>query len=244
MVVVCLFACAGLAAPPLAQAQGPSKPLRHLEYTFAVDYEGVSEQHLNNFNGISNGNSGILGSSSSEGGRGTMSVDVLSIDPDGALTVRISEWVQNEAHPGQAYTCTVYGNTTVLCPSVPAPSQAEWILLAYLGRQFVDAAPWDAQHHWQRRTDTTEYSVIEDFAMDPSSDDKRAEIRETKKMDLHNGGFSTQSEDVQITYDRSMEVPISVRDNVQRAGTGGSGHTEFSFNLTADSFAAAAPTSH
>jgi hypothetical protein len=222
MVVVCLFACAGLAAPPLAQAQGPSKPLRHLEYTFAVDYEGVSEQHLNNFNGISNGNSGILGSSSSEGGRGTMSVDVLSIDPDGALTVRISEWVQNEAHPGQAYTC----------------------LLAYLGRQFVDAAPWDAQHHWQRRTDTTEYSVIEDFAMDPSSDDKRAVIRETKKMDLHNGGFSTQSEDVQITYDRSMEVPISVRDNVQRAGTGGSGHTEFSFNLTADSFAAAAPTSH
>jgi hypothetical protein len=233
-----LLAIAGQMPP--AAAQAPSKPLRHLQYSFVVDYEGVSEYH---FNGIAYSNSGVGGVNSSEGGRGTMDVDVLSIASDGALQARISEWVQNEPHPGQAYTCTVYGNTAVLCPSVPAPSAAEWVLLSYLGRQFVDGAPWDAQHHWQRKSDTPQYSLVEDFTMAPSSDDKRALIHETKKMVLHNGDFSTQTEDVVIHYDRAMEVPVAVNDQLQDAGTGGSGHSEYAFNLVSDSFAKAPPAS-
>lgn len=235
-----MLALFAIAAQP-ATSPASSKPLRHLQYSFAVDYEGVSEYH---FNGISGSNSGVGGRSSSEGGRGTMDVDILSIEPDGALKIAVSEWIQNEPHPGGTYTCTVYGNTAVLCPSVPAPSSAEWVLLSYLGRQFVDAAPWDAQHHWQRKVDNSQYTLVEDFTLDPSSDDKHAVIHETKKMDVHNGGFSTQTEDVQIHYDRAMEIPDSVTDASQRAGTGGSGHTEYSFTLIGDSFAQASPGPH
>jgi len=234
-----LLATAGL-TPALAQTPATAKPLRHLEYSFTADYEGVSEYH---FNGINGSNSGVGGVNSSEGGSGKMDIDVLSITPEGALQVQITEWVQNEAHPGQAYTCTVFGNTAVLCPSVPAPSAAEWVLLSYLGRQFVDGAPWDAQHHWQRKSDTSEYSLVEDFTMDPSSDDKRALIRETKKMVLHNGGFSSQTEDVVIRYDRAMEVPVAISDQLQDNGTAGSGHSQYAFNLVSDSFAKAAPAS-
>jgi hypothetical protein len=163
-------------------------------------------------------------------------VDMLSIAPDGALVVRISEQVQNEPRRGQAYTCTAYGNTAVVCPSVPAPSQAEWVLLSYLGRDFVDAAPWDAQHHWQRREDTRQYLLVEDFTLISGSDDKHPVIREKKKMDMHNGGFGSQSEDVEVTYDRSMEVPTAVHDDAESVGGSGSGHSTFDFHLSSDSF--------
>jgi hypothetical protein len=221
------------ATPAAAQA---TKPLRHLEYTFVVDHQGMSERH---FNGIGNGvetSNGVRGISSSNGGHGTMDIDVLSIAPDGALVVQISESVYLEPHTRQAYTCTVYGNTAVTCPSVPAPSQAEWVLLSYLGRQFVEAAPWDAQHHWQRKAVTAQYSLQEDFTISDTGDGKRVVIHEVKKTEIHDGGFSTRAEDVSIIYDRSMEVPDAVHDDLVSSGGGGSGHSSFDFQLSKDSF--------
>jgi hypothetical protein len=235
--VLYVLALAGMTLPKAAQAQSASKPLRHLEYSFSVDEEGMSEYH---YNGIGNGiqtSAGVGGTASSEGGRGTMMVDVLSLSSDGALVVKIAEWVQNEPRARQSYTCTVYGNTAVVCPPVPAPSDAEWVLLSYLGRQFVDAAPWDAQRHWQRTQDTPQYRLVEDFTMVDQSDEKLALIKEKKKISMHNGDFGNRSENVQITYDRAMEVPQVVHDDMDLIGTSGSQHSSFDFHLTADSFA-------
>jgi hypothetical protein len=239
LLAVC--AAAGLTAQTPAPAQTPTptstKPLRHLEYSFSDDYEGVSGYEYNAIGNGTNPSSGVGGTNSSIGGKGTMSVDVLSAAGDGALMIRISEWIADQPHAGDAYTCTVYGNTAVLCPSVPAPSQAEWILLSYLGRQFIDAAPWDAQHHWQRKYDTSAYNVVEDFTMADGSTDKQTIVRETKKLSMHNGGFGTRTEEIQITYDRSMEIPDVVHDEMQSVGTAGSGHGSYDFHLIGDSFA-------
>lgn len=223
------------ATAPTASAGG--KPLRHLEYAFSVHEEGLSEYQ---FSPISdNGDAtGVGGSILSDGGSGTMSIDVLGIAPDGALSVRISESVDGELHPRQAYTCTVYGSTGVLCPSVPAPSQAEWILLSYLGRQFVDAAPWDAQHHWQRTAQNAQYSLVEDFTMADDSNPKKLVIHEDKKMKLHNGGFGTQTEEIVILYDRTLEVPVAVSDDMRDVEGSGSGHGTYKFALKKDSFTA------
>jgi len=231
---------ASLVATAQAQnspAPSDAKSLRHLEYSFAVDSEGVSEFH---YNGIGNGTetgAGVGGGAVSDGGSGTMYVDVLSVTADGALSIRISEFVVNEARPRQAYTCTVYGSTGVLCPSVPAPSEAEWILLSYLGRQFVTGAPWDAQHHWQRKLDTAQYALVEDFTLGDGGNPNLALIAEKKRMELHNGGFGTRVDDVRILYDRTMEIPDTVHDESQETGPGGSSHASFDFHLTADSFA-------
>jgi hypothetical protein len=62
------------------------------------------------------------------------------------------------------------------------PSDAEFMLLSYLGRQFVDAAPWDARHHWQRTRDTSLYKLVEDFTMADGGDDKHAVILEKKDI--------------------------------------------------------------
>jgi hypothetical protein len=227
-------------SPAPSGSAAPEGPLRHLQYGFTVDEEGISEYQ---FSPISaNGDAtGVGGSVSSDGGSGTMSIDVLSIAPDGALLVRISEFVDGELRARQAYTCTVYGSTAVLCPSVPAPSQAEWILLSYLGRQFVDAAPWDAQHHWQRSKETPQYSLVEDFTMGDSADPKKIVINESKKMKLHNGGFGSQTEDIVIVYDRAMEVPLAVSDDMRDVEGSSSGHGTFKFALEKDSFSTPSP---
>jgi hypothetical protein len=110
------------------------------------------------------------------------------------------------------------------------------VLLSYLGRQFVEAAPSDAQHHWQRKAATAQYSLQEDFTVSDTGDGKHVLISETKKMELHNGGFSGQTESVAITYDRSLEVPDAVHDDLVGAGDSGSGHASFDFQLSKDSF--------
>jgi hypothetical protein len=233
----CLIACIlTFSAQTPAPGAPPSatKPLRHLEYSFAVHRQGLTGQQ---FNG-SNTPLSYEVSGSNTGGSGTMSVDVLSLVPDGALAVRISETVSPDAHPLQSYDCTVYGNTMVACPAIPAPSQAEWILLSYMGRRFVEGAPWDAQHRWKRTQDTERYSLIEDFTLLPTSTDKRAIVREAKTVQVHNGGFNKEREDVLITYDRAMEIPDAVHDDF--TSTGGSedtGHATFDFTLIEDSFA-------
>jgi hypothetical protein len=239
LVLAAIFlALFGLTAQTPAPSQTPEKPLRHLEYSFAVHEGGVRESHFNGIGLVPS--AGVGGGASNEGGSGTMYVDVLSVASDGALRVQISEYVQNEPRSGQAYTCTVYGNTTVLCPSAPAPSAAEWVLLSYLGREFVDAAPWDAKHQWQRKQDTDQYTLVENFTMsNAGSDPKLVLIRETKKMELHNGGFGTRNDEVEINYDRSMELPDSVHDDMQMIGQAGSEHASFDFHLTSDSFAKA-----
>lgn len=215
----------------------PARPLRHLEYAFSVHREGLAGDEIN---GTSDepvwlNNVGIAGS----GGSGTMSIDVLSIAPDGALIVRISEFLKLDPRPRQAYTCTVYGNTTVACPSVPAPSQAEWILLGYLGREFVDAAPWDLQHQWRRTERTGRYDLVERFTLLPASDGQHAMIHEIKETSVHNGGASARHEDITISYDRAMEIPNLIHDDFTATSDDGfnTGHATFEFQLRKDSFA-------
>lgn len=215
-----------------------ARPLRHLEYLFSIDAGGVTDYHYNGIPGSDlRPSSGVGGAAVSQGARGTMYVDVLSIASDGALMVKISELVQNAPRAGQAYTCTVYGNTTVVCPSVPAPTAAEWALLAYLGRNFVDGAPWDADHHWRRTQETPQDALVEDFTMDGAADAKLVVVREKKTVEMHNGGFGNRTEQIEITYNRSMEVPDAVHDEIDSSGGGGSSHTVFDFHLSSDSFA-------
>jgi hypothetical protein len=56
-------------------------------------------------------------------------------------------------------------------------------------------------------------------------------------MQLHNRGFTNRTDEVQITYDRSMQVPYAVRDDIQMAEEQGSAHGIFTFKLLSDSLA-------
>jgi hypothetical protein len=208
-----------------------------LEYSFSVSTQGLESYEFNAINGGVETGSGAGNSASSLGGNGTMIVDILSVTPDGALVVRISELVQYEPRPRGAYTCTVYGSTAVLCPSVPAPSAAEWVLLSYLGRQFIDGAPWDASGHWQRKESSAQFDSEEDFTLVDAGTGKKVVVSEVKLTKLHNGGFASQKSEVTIHYDRAMEVPDLIQDDVETTGASEASHASYKFTLTHDSFA-------
>lgn len=227
---------AGLTAQTPGAAPLPAAPLRHLEYAFNVSVEGLQSYKFNATNGGVETVNRAGGVAAPEGGNGTMFVDLLSLAPDGALVVRISELVQGDPRPGQAYTCNVYGNTSVLCPSTPAPPEAEWILLGYLGRQFVDGAPWDANGHWQRREQSAQFDMREEFTLLGGRNEKKVIVHEVKRTRTNNGGFYSQRSDITIDYDRAMEVPDVVRDEVATTGGDEASHASLLFTLERDSF--------
>jgi hypothetical protein len=241
-IVLLLAVCgvAGLTAQTPAPAVSPGKPMRHLEYSFNISVEGLQNSKVRGAGGtqtVNNAGNAVA----TEGGSGTMSVDILSVAPDGALVVRISELVEGEQRSRQANTCNVYGSTSVFCPSASAPSAAEWLLLSYLGRQFIDAAPWDAQGHWQRKEQSAQFNSEEDFTLVDAGDGKKVVVREIKTTQLQHGAFDNQTSDITINYDRAMEVPDIIRADVATAGGTETSSASYVFTLLHDSFAKANP---
>lgn len=166
-----------------------------------------------------------------------MDVDVMSVATDGALAVRVSELMQGDTAPRQDFTCNVYGNTSVFCPKGSSPTPEEWVLLSYLGRQFVDGAPWDAQGHWQRAEQSAGFDAEEAFTLVDASNGKKVVIREIKKLQLHNSGLDDQISDVTINYDRSMEIPDVIWDEVTTVGAKtDASSVKYVFTLQHDSF--------
>lgn len=222
--------------PPPATPAAPDKPIRHLEYSFSVSENGMTSYEFNGINGGVETASGAGSSANNAGGDGTMFVDVMSVAQDGALVIRIAELVRNEPRPRQAYTCNVYGNTAVFCPAVPAPSAAEWVLLSYLGRQFIDGAPWSADGHWQRTEKSSGFDLQENFTLVDAGNGKKVVVQELRTMNMHNGGFASQSSTVTINYDRAMEVPDKIRDEVVASGANAAESAHYEFTLLKDSF--------
>jgi hypothetical protein len=237
-IVLLLAVCgvAGLTAQTPAPAVSPGKPMRHLEYSFNISVEGLQNSKVRGAGGtqtVNNAGNAVA----TEGGNGTMFVDILSVAPDGALIVRISELVEGEQRPRPANTCNVYGSTSVFCPAASAPSAAEWLLLSYLGRQFIDAAPWDAQGHWQRKEQSAQFNSEEDFTLVDAGDGKKVVVREIKTTQLQHGAFDSQTSDITINYDRAMEVPDIIRADVATAGGTETSSASYVFTLLHDSFA-------
>jgi hypothetical protein len=236
--VLLLAVCgvAGLTAQTPAPVPPSGKPMRHLEYSFNVAVEALQESKVSTAAGAQTGSNAGNAAAPKAGG-GTMFADILSVAPDGSLVVRISELSQGEPQTQPAYTCNVYGSTSVFCPSTAAPSAAEWLLLSYLGRQFIDAAPWDAQGHWQRKEQSTGFNIEEDFTLVDAGDGKKVVVREIKTTHLNGGAFDDQTSDVTINYDRVMEVPDIIRADVATSGGNEASSASYVFTLTHDSFA-------
>jgi hypothetical protein len=225
------------AAPPAAGAAPvlPDKPLRHLEYTFAVDYQGLGEDHQSDIGG---GGSGVSDTSGAAGRQGTLDVDVLAVAKDGGMVVRMAEWLQNQPKPKQSYICAVYSEGRVVCPENLPVTDVENELMTFLGISFIDPAIVDDNGHWVRNFANKYVSVASDFTIVGAADANPLTIQENTKI-TSVGGVSTNWDDTaKITYDRPLSVPVSIHDlAVQKARGASSVSTTMDFHLTKDSFA-------
>lgn len=225
-------------APPAAPA-APAKPLRQLEYTFSVDYITNGEGHDSGMSGggMGGNGSGVSSALGAGGRKGTMHVDVLGLTQDGGLVVTVHETLEFEPRPNESFTCTVYGDGHTLCPTATGPlSDAENVLLNFLGRGVIDPSLTGANNHWQRKYEGKEVAVVSDYTMTDPGNGKPVTIDKHTKISSNVRTIGNSVEDGRVVYDRSLSVPDSIHDvNFETRGSE-TMQTTVELNLKSDSF--------
>jgi hypothetical protein len=164
--------------------------------------------------------------------KGTITVDIVKEQPDGAMVVMISEQGENlrRAPPAE---CVVYGNTHVICDSSKTVYTEEYTLLRFLGGNFIDPNQLDAAKHWQvvqNSGDGTEVSA--DYTIN-SSNNGVMKIGEKRKVKDQGAGHLTTNIETNIGYDFSRLVPTSVDEYAtQRTDAGIKGNSTTTYQTT------------
>ena len=163
--------------------------------------------------------------------KGTVTVQLVKQQPDGALVVMISEQGENvrRAPPAE---CVVYGNTHVICDPNKTVYTEEYTLLRFLGRNFVDPSALDAKKHWVITQNGGGLNVQADYTIDGNNNGKMA-ISETRSLRQPGSGSLTTDIQTKIGYDFAQSLPTSVDEYVtQRHDNGVTGTTTTIYQTT------------
>jgi len=172
--------------------------------------------------------------------KGTITVDIVKQQPDGALVITISEQGQDvrRAPPAE---CVVYGNTHVICDPSKTVYTEEYTLMRFLGRNFVDPNQLDANKHWVITQNSGGLDVSANYTIG-SNNDGKMQISETRSLRQPGGGSLTTDIQTKIGYDFPQSLPTSVDEYVtQRHDDGVAGNTttiyQTTLNLLSDTMA-------
>jgi hypothetical protein len=172
--------------------------------------------------------------------KGTMTVQLVTQQPDGALVVTISEQGEN-VRRAPAAECVVYGNTHVLCDPNKTVYTEEYTLLRFLGRNFVDPSQLDAKKHWAITQNGGGLNIQADYTVAGNSNGKM-QIDETRSLRQPGGGSLTTDVQTKIGYDFARSLPTSVDEYVtQRHDNGVTGTTTTIYQTTLNLVSSTAP---
>jgi hypothetical protein len=213
----------------------PSAPLRHLEYTYAVDYQSMGSIDTGEISATAG--AATQSYTGGSGRQGKMFVDILAVAKDGGLLVRAAEWPDTEPKAQQAFTCAVYPDTRVLCGGSLPVTDAETTLMTFLARNFVDPNAIDANNHWQQQYSNQYVRSVADFTVTSTANDgKLATILGHSTVKSVNGANRDWTDDSKIVYDLTKEVPTSVHVVSKQAARGSHSYSStMDFTLTEDS---------
>ena len=227
-----------LALSPLVALADP--PLRTVVYRYSVDEHGFTgAPNMHGYGVVTeNGSSGLGGST------GTIRVDVISATSDGGLIVDVTQSIDRELRPLQTLRCAVYGRTEdVVCDQNLATTEAENILLMYLGRYFYEPVRVDAGGHWQTSPHfhDSQMTIANDFTVMKA--DGNAVTINVQRIEK-GGGYYSKTQGT-LLYDAALSVPDSIKlaTTIQRSGDQGDMNAQL--KLLSDSLASASgQTSH
>jgi hypothetical protein len=184
-----------------------------------------------------NGNPTVNGTGMSHYGgtltdKGTMTVNIVKKQADGALVVMISEQGDSirRASPAE---CVVYGNTHVICDPNKTVYTEEYTLLRFLASNFVDPSELDSNKHWQIVQDVNNDHVTADYIID-SNNNGAMQIAEKRTITESGPGRLTTDINTKIGYDFTRTVPTTVDEYAQQytdAGIRGSQRTIYQTTL-------------
>jgi hypothetical protein len=146
--------------------------------------------------------------------KGTMTVNIVKKQADGALVVMISEQGESvrRASPTE---CVVYGNTNVVCDPNKTVYNEEYTLLRFLAANFVDPTQLDSNKHWQVVQNVNNDHMTADYVVN-TNNNGMMQIVEKRTIKETGAGHLTTNIDTKIGYDFSRTVPTSVDEYAQQ----------------------------
>jgi hypothetical protein len=237
--VAALLAAAGAGA---ASAGAPA-PIRHLVYDFTVTLSTTSTVHSS---GIGDGaTSGSTDYRAANTDHGQIVVDVVAVQPDTGLVVRISETGYNTRNSVPTM-CVTYGNGTVICDqSTGGVNEEESSLLRLLGRNFVNQSEIDNKNHWHTAQTGPQAQETNDYTIDRTNGDLLdISLQRVLKVTAGAQPFDATT-DGRITYNQKMSVPTKVVEDTTTHKNTGMGNydriqQQISLTLSSDSMQQAA----
>lgn len=209
--------------------------------TLVYHFSYSATQNIAARDSVNNAEPELVGSSGSSGmshyggsltDKGTITVNIVKKQPDGALVVMISEQGESirRASPAE---CVVYGNTNVICDPNKTVYNEEYTLLRFLAANFVDPSQLDSNKHWQIVQNVNNDHVTADYVINASTNGQM-QIGEKRTIVETGPGHLTTDINTKIGYDFTRTVPMSVDEYAQQytdAGIKGSQRTIYQTTL-------------
>lgn len=238
---ISLAAAAALTAS-VALADGAA-PIRHLSYKFDITLSTTATVHDSGIGG----DGPVSGSSDYHSGasdEGTITVDVMQVQPDTGLVVQIAEQARNrrDAVPTM---CVTYGNGAVICDQSKGQlNEEEMTLLRFLGRNFVNRAMIDAHNHWQYASNDSQAAETNDYTLGKTNGDL-LDISYQRVLKVAGANAYNATTDGSLTYNEKFSMPVSIKEQTTTRKNTGAGNydtsrQDMSFTLAQDSMQQAA----
>lgn len=165
------------------------------------------------------------------GETGTITVEIVRVQPDKGLIVSISEQGRGTRSAAPA-TCVAYGNTLVICDPNKTVNSEEYTLLRFLGPNFIDPNQLDAKRHWAIDQPGGATAVKSDYVIEGDANGLMT-IGETRTITQANAKSTTTDVQTKIGYDLARTLPVSIDEYVtERRDNGVSGSTRTIYQTT------------
>ncbi len=243
--LICAFALLCGLASTTAGAQ--TKPMRHLAYTFDISITSDLTVHSSGIGEAGGGTgSGMTHYPGGNSDKGTITVDVMGVQPDTGLIVSIAEQGRGD-RSAEAATCVVYGIGSVICDPNKKVNEEEMSLLRVLGRNFVNPSTIDNKRHWQNVETGAGGKEINDYTIAKDNNDGLLGIDFQRVLTVEGAGGYRADTSGSISYNQKLSVPVQVKeDTVTRThpaqGQDSRVEQQLTLTLTTDSLAQAATT--
>lgn len=198
-----------------AEAVTVSPQVRHLVYSFTWGTQTSREVMTSGINGGNpkggsgtSGSTGVADFTGGVGDQGTISIDIVSEQPDKGVVLKVSEQAQ-KTRSEPAATCVVYPTTGAICdPNVTVNSE-EMAVIRLLAPTFVDPDRLDAAHHWKIENSSSQYSLVSNFTI-AKNENGMMTIDESRIIKQQQPEVTTIDVNATIGYDFGRLVPVSV----------------------------------
>jgi hypothetical protein len=243
--ILCAFALLSGLAGTTAGAQ--QKSLRHLAYTFDVTITSDLTVHSSGIGEAGGGTgSGMTHYGGGNSDKGTITVDIMGVQPDTGLIISIAEQGRGD-RTAAAATCVVYGIGSVICDPNAKINEEEMSLMRVLGRNFINTSTIDNNHHWQNVESGAGGKEINDYTISHDNHDGMLSIDFQRVLTVEGASGYRADTHGSLAYNQKLSVPTQVKeDTVTRThpaqGQDNRIEQQLTLTLTTDSLAQAATT--